>query len=114
MRPSALPLLRGLQEAGALLGIITSRGSGSSADLADALHLASIAGHLDERHLYTSAPELQSLPATDTAKLVQLAGVRVADPGAVVLVVDDRDDAALLPGPDVVGVHLAEDERAHF
>jgi hypothetical protein len=56
------------------------------------------------------------LPATDLNKLLQLAATVQAHPGVRLVVVDDRDYAALLGGADrpVVGVHLAPHERAHF
>jgi hypothetical protein len=56
------------------------------------------------------------LPVKDVDKLLQLAVVRSDHPEATFVVVDDRDYAGLLAGPAqrVVGVHLAEHERAHF
>jgi len=56
------------------------------------------------------------LPPKDLDKLAQLRHVRDGHPDTMFVVVDDRDYAALLAGPAarVVGVHLAEDERAHY
>jgi hypothetical protein len=58
----------------------------------------------------------QPLPAADLNKLLQLAAIVPQHRGVRLVVVDDRDYAALLggPGSPVVGVHLAHHERAHF
>ena len=56
------------------------------------------------------------LPVKDLDKLLQLAAIVERHPEDVFVVVDDRDYAGLLAGPEarLVGVHLPEDERAHF
>jgi len=56
------------------------------------------------------------LLAIDLNKLLQLATTVQAHPDVRLVVVDDRDYAALLGGADspVVGVHLSPHERAHF
>jgi phosphoglycolate phosphatase-like HAD superfamily hydrolase len=57
------------------------------------------------------------LPAKDLNKLLQLAHLRRVHPGVSFVVVDDRDYAGLLraDGPRrITGVHLEEDERAHY
>lgn len=55
------------------------------------------------------------LPAKDVNKLLQLAYLRQCYPYLEFVVVDDRDYAALLrPDGPILGIHLAEHERAHF
>jgi hypothetical protein len=56
------------------------------------------------------------LPPKDLNKLLQLAVIREDHKEPTFVVIDDRDYADLLAGPEarVVGVHLAEHERAHY
>lgn len=56
------------------------------------------------------------LPAKDINKLLQLAAIRQHHPDTCFVVVDDRDYADLLAGTEVgvLGIHLADHERAHY
>ena len=56
------------------------------------------------------------LPPKDLNKLLQLGVILDDHPDTSFVVVDDRDYADLLAGPRarIVGVHLAEHERAHY
>lgn len=158
VRPSAVPLMRELREAGVTMGVLTTRGITELCEnLEDALHLEGIAPYLDVRHLTGHGmpehaditvtissdevpaevfariqPILRSpyddvgafralrdrrgrpLPAKDLNKLLQLAAIREHHPDTCFVAIDDRDYAELLGGPEtgVVGIHLADHERA--